>query len=280
LARGSFTREQLGRPWETHRIRSSHGYDLVVHVLPGTRLRIALFHHGVRWNWMGSIKYAEAFVREGWTVIAFDARGHGETRGPRPSFGHFERDDLLSIADWALARWPADRGFVVHGESLGGASALQYAPLDPRIDAVIADCPFSSAREILETRLRALHVPRRAIAPVVHLAAILIRATELWRIDEASPRRSILETSLPILLIHGSADTYVPTAMSVSMAAERRRLLPDAITELRLVEGARHAAAFRADPAAYEATVLAFVDAALSHRRSMPTSLASTASLD
>lgn len=268
LARGTVTREQLARPWEIHRVPSIHGYELVVHVLPGRRPRLALFHHGVRWNWMNSIKYAEAFVREGWTVLAFDARGHGETLGKRPSFGHFERDDLLSIADWALARWPAPEGFVIHGESLGAASALQYAPLDPRLDAVIADCPFSSAREILELRLGGLHLPAILVAPVTRIAGVLVKLLEGWRIEEASPRRAITRTGLPIFFIHGLGDHYVPWSMSKTMAAERRREAPGALTELWLVPGARHAAVYLQNPAAYEARVLDFVERALASKRS------------
>jgi hypothetical protein len=267
LARGSFTREQLERPWQVHRLPSSHGYDLVIRFLPGRGRRVALFHHGVRWNWMGAIKYAEAFIRDGWTVVAYDARGHGETLGLRPSFGYFEKDDLLSVADWIFERFHPGDGFVLHGESLGASSILQYAPLDPRVDAIIADCPFTSAGDILRIRLRALGLPYLILPPVSGIARMLIRLLEGWRLEEASPARACLETEAPILFIHGLADSYVPFSMSKAMAEERIRLRPDTLTRLWLVPRARHAASFKADPADYEEAVMDFIRLALAQRR-------------
>jgi hypothetical protein len=57
--------------------------------------RLAVFHHGIGWGWLGMIRYMELFRAEGWTVVAYDSRGHGLERGrragrppPRPSYGY------------------------------------------------------------------------------------------------------------------------------------------------------------------------------------------------
>lgn len=267
LEKGSLRAEDLALPWEIASIDASGPYKLTLHYIPGKGGGLAVFHHGFRWNWMSSIKYARAFVRAGWSVVAFDARGHGESGGAHPSFGAYEKRDLLAVADWAFPRLRGSEGFIVHGVSLGAAVALQYAPLDPRLDGVIADCPFSSAAAILGHRLRSIHIPRPPAFLVVRLVDLFARCFDGFSLFSAAPERAITETSVPLLLIHGDADDYVPWRMSADMAETRRRLFPHAPTELAIVPGAEHAAAYRTDPVGYENRVMRFVELAVESRR-------------
>lgn len=266
VEKGEIGREALELPWIRERIPSPFGYELAVYGLRGEGDRLAVFHHGVGWNWMGVIKYMEILSREGWSVAALDSRGHGASGGKDPSYGFFEKGDLLALADWALASFPASGGFAAFGLSLGAASVLEYAPLDPRLDAVVADCPFSSAAEELDHRLKRSFAPFFLRPLVVRLMDLLCRRLDGFSLYAASPGRAILETDKPILLIHGLDDDYVPWRMSASMAKARRRLLPGAATELLLVEGAAHARSHKAGPEAYERRLLAFLDSALRHR--------------
>ncbi len=262
LSKGEFGPEALELPWIRERIASPHGYELAVHGLKGEGDRLAIFQHGVGWNWMGVLKYMEILRREGWSVAALDSRGHGASGGKDPSYGFFEKGDLLALADWALARFPSSGGFAAFGLSLGAASVLQYAPLDPRLDAVVADCPFSSAAEELDHRLKRSFAPFFLRPLVVRLMDLLCRRLDGFSLYAASPERAILETDKPVLLVHGLKDDYVPWRMSARMARERRRLLPAARTELLLVEGATHARSHKAAPEAYERALLGFLDSA------------------
>jgi uncharacterized protein len=250
LESGEIRETVFDLPWIEEELVSPTGCALMLHALEGSVAagRLALFHHGIGTGWVSMIRYMELFRAEGWTVVAFDSRGHGRSGGgigrggrrSRPSYGYFEKADLKAVADWCLARFAHEGGFVVFGESMGAATVLQYAPLDPRLDAVIADCPYSSATAELEHRLKAAMVPPGFRALVVLAADAFCRRLEGFSLRDADPSRSILETDLPILFIHGLEDRYVPWRMSVVMAETRRRRLPRAATELLLVPGARH----------------------------------------
>jgi len=263
LASGRIDDEFLARPWIVEDVASPFGYLLRARALAGTAPRIALFHHGIGWNWMSMARQMELFRARGWTVVAFDSRGHGESGGGRPSYGILEKEDMKAVADWALGRFPSSGGFVALGESMGAATVLQYAPLDPRLDAAFADCPYSSALgEMRHSLARAMVVPGiRAL--VVRVADGICLARQGFSLGEADPSRSILETEVPVMLVHGLDDDYVPWRMSVVMAERRRRVLPAALTELLLVPGARHGGSLGADPEVYERALFGFVEESL-----------------
>ena len=250
-------------PWIEEELASPTGYTLRVRALEGIAGKVAIFHHGIGMGWVTMIKYMELFRAEGWAVVAFDSRGHGRSGGGRPSYGYFEKADLKAVADWALARFPHEGGFVVFGESMGAAAVLQYAPHEPRLDAAIADCSFSSAVDELEYRLKAAMVPPGMRALVIIVADAFCRRLEGFSLRDADPSRAILETQAPIFFIHGLEDRYVPWRMSVVMAETRRRRMPNAMTELLLAPGARHAASIGADRGRYAEALRSFLAEAL-----------------
>jgi uncharacterized protein len=276
LESGAVDEGVFALPWIEEEIASPSGYALRLHALAGVpgpagepkragAQKLALFHHGIGAGWLSMLPYMELFRAEGWSVAAFDSRGHGggdlgrDGRRPRPSFGFYEKADLKAVADCALARLPHEGGFVVFGLSMGAATALQYAPLDPRLDAVVADCPYSSAIAELDYRLKASMIPRPFRSLVVRVADAFCRRLEGFSLRDADPGRAILETRIPIFFIHGLEDRFVPWRMSVVMAETRRRRLPDAATELLLVPGARHGGSLAADREGYAEALRGFL---------------------
>lgn len=262
-------------PWETVRIESPRrGSYLEALVLPSSApspAGIAVFVHGITWTRYGMLKYMRPFVDAGWHVVAPDLPGHGGSpQGTiaAPAFGYEEKHDLGAAVDWSRLRFGAELPVVLIGESMGAATVLQYAPLAapalaPRsswkISAAVADCSYSSAEEELRARLAATGIPSFLARPAVPLVSALLRARRGYGLDDPSPERAVLETALPILFIHGSEDTYVPTAMSVRMA-ELRRAAGAGPTELLIVEGARHAKSVLVDPTGWFAAVFNFLE--------------------
>ena len=96
----------------------------------------------------------------------------------------------------------------VWGFSMGGAVALMAVPQAPEIKAVVSESSYASlAGMALQLfRIPALNYP---IAYLVGLWAKLFLGIDL---SDVSPAERVRNTSLPILLIHSSADAVIPFA--------------------------------------------------------------------
>ena len=91
-----------------------------------------LGEHGGRY-----VHVVEAMTAEGFTVVAYDLRGHGRSSGPRghaASMGELVADLDAVIADAAGRVGRAAR--IIYGHSMGGAIALSHALRFP--DAAVA----------------------------------------------------------------------------------------------------------------------------------------------
>lgn len=90
--------------------------------------------------------YAERFVAAGYTALVFDYRYFGASGGePRELL-----DPTRQLEDWdaaltyvrSLSDVDADR-VAIFGTSFGGGHAIVVAARDPRVAAVISQCPFT-----------------------------------------------------------------------------------------------------------------------------------------
>ena len=286
LEKGEFDEAFLELAWENARIVWDGPVALrpgiALHVLPaaagagagaGRTAGTAVFVHGVTWTRYGMLKYARPFAGRGWNLVLVDLPGHGDSPAPSglfPTYGFLEKYALAAVVDWTRVRFPDGGPFVLVGESMGAATALQYGPLAAdKVDAIVADCSYSSARAVLSARLAGRGVPAFLAAPVPALVSALVSRTRGCRLEDVSPEQAAAATAIPVLFIHGGDDSYVPTAMSVSMARAREESKAGP-TGLLVVPGARHGKSVLADPAAWFSAVFGFIDEYASRRGPPP----------
>jgi pimeloyl-ACP methyl ester carboxylesterase len=184
-----------------------------------------VYLHGVADNRASGIGVIDRFGRNGFDVVAYDSRAHGESGGDICTYGFFEKHDLHRVLD-GLAAEP----IVLIGTSLGAAVALQEAAQDPRVTAVIAAESFSDLRTVAAER-----APFFFTAGVVARAIALAEEQGRFQIDAVSPVAAAAAVTQPVLLVHGSddADTRPEHSQRVLQAlAGPKRLI--------LVPGARH----------------------------------------
>ncbi len=92
-----------------------------------------MYLHGIGDNRSGAAGVVERFGPQGFEVVAYDSRAHGQSDGTMCTYGIRERQDLRRV----IATIPAGPVILV-GSSLGAAVAIQTASVEPRVSGVVA----------------------------------------------------------------------------------------------------------------------------------------------
>jgi pimeloyl-ACP methyl ester carboxylesterase len=202
---------------------------------PARRRGLVVALHGVGDNHAGSGPWLGRELRPlGFDVVAYSARAHGNSGGEYCTYGFHERHDVSRVLDAVQARSGGALvgPVVLLGHSMGAAVALQAAPDDPRVTAVIAVAPFSDMAAAIQD-----YTP--FVLPRLAVRRALARAEELaaFRIAEVSPLRAVAQLKVPLLLVHGVLDKHLPPRHSRALLAAAS---PAARAQLALVHGAGH----------------------------------------
>ncbi|MCX6029247.1 MAG: lysophospholipase [Chloroflexi bacterium] len=193
---------------------------------------------------------AAALNAAGYAVLGFDLRGHGKSGGPRGHTPTYDTlmDDIGRLLDETTARYPGKPQFL-YGHSLGGNLVLNYAlRRKPRIAGVVATSPAIRVTNPLPAVQVALAKVMNKLQPGMQMAnglALdgLARDPEVIRAYTSDPlvhnkisvrlAMGMLQTgewalahaaefTLPLLLVHGSADKLTSAAASQEFAAKVR----------------------------------------------------------
>ncbi len=178
----------------------------------------------------------------GLNLLLVRQRAHGESGGTYITFGVRERRDALSWIEFHNRTHGMDNVFL-EGMSMGASTVLFAAgePLPPNVRGIVADCGFSSPAEILGHVIRRdFHLPPKLVLPLMNIWSRRLAGFDLW---ECNTRQTLARAQVPVLMIHGKADTFVPCHMSRTGYDACR-----APKELVEVEGAGHGRSFQFDP--------------------------------
>ena len=223
----------------------------------GTPRGLVLMFHGYHSSCRRDLAIQARFLHEaGYHLLLASQRAHGESEGTYICFGAKERRDVASWCCFALRR-PELQGlpFALFGLSLGASTVLMSSNigLPEQVKCIVGDCGFSGPWDIIK---RTIHQKHRIYPyPVIYFMNFWSRCLAKFDFREASVSESLRECTLPVLLIHGEEDRYVPTEMSHRAAAANPRCVT-----LWTVPHARHAQAVFYEPDAYRTRVLAFLE--------------------
>ena len=189
------------------------------------RVGTLVFLHGIADNRAGVAGVAPRFVPRGFDVIAYDSRAQGESGGSVCTYGYWEKRDLKNVID-TIPSGPV----VLLGTSLGAAVALQEAADDPRVSGIVAAEVFSDLRTVARER-----APFFFTEGAIRRAFAIAEERGRFRIDDVRPVDAARNIHVPVLLIHGAADT--------DTRPDHSRRVFDALggpKELILIDGAHH----------------------------------------
>ncbi len=153
---------------------------------------------------------AVRLAEHNFNVLLFDFRGHGRSAGEMVTFGYGEVLDLRGVLDWLEQRGIRRPG--VLGFSMGGAVAITTAALDPRVGAVVADCPFARLHTVITMGLSQAGFPRPIASRVARLLILWVDTTRDIALEVAEPARWAPAVKAPLLIIQAGRDRFVPAS--------------------------------------------------------------------
>jgi uncharacterized protein len=248
------TNQMLKRTGSTKSDFSAQAFDGVP--LKGWKVRPptsdgdwVLLYHGVSDNRTGVLGHAEFLLRRGFGVLMMDSRDQGESGGAMATYGWKERYDTVAITN-ALYASEKVRHLYALGVSMGGAIALQSAAVEPRIEAVVAEAPFASLREVSYDYAglpAGSWLGKTLFRPAPMMAMHSVEKEGGFKPEDVSPEKAVGTRAFRVLLICSRRDSTIPCRH-----AERIYKAAVGPKELWVVQGAGHAAALGQAPAEYE----------------------------
>lgn len=211
--------------------------------------------HGYRGNGIRDFCAIHSICQEiGINTLIVDQRAHGLSGGNTMTFGILERFDCQRWANYARDRFGSEREIYLSGVSMGAATVLMASslPLPENVVGIIADCPYSTPSAIIRKVISDVRFPAMLIYPFVALGAFVFGGFRLW---EESAIHAVTQSKIPILVIHGSEDKYVPPQMSADIFEHcgGKRYL-------EIFPGAGHGGCSATDPVRYEKILRSFMD--------------------
>lgn len=149
----------------------------------------------------------------GRSALLVDQRGCSDSEGNVISFGINEHRDCLAWLDFAIQRFGKDVKIILTGISMGASTVLMVSDqaLPPNVLGILADCGFSSAKDIIKKVIRQMGLPADAGYPFVKLGAKLFGHFDL---EAHSAVEAVKNATVPVIFFHGDGDDYVPCEMS------------------------------------------------------------------
>ena len=243
------------KPFETVTTISYDGLVLsgrYYHVKDGAPLDIGF--HGYRSHPLTDFSGgSEMSFQMGHNLLLVDQRAHGNSQGRSIAFGIQERQDVLSWVYFALSRFGPNTQIFLYGVSMGASTVLMVSELElpENVKGIVADCPYASAMDIILHVAKDMPIPRWLLKPFVVLGAKLYGGFDILETDTA---KAIKNAKIPILIIHGEDDKFVPCQMSDITAHN-----PELVTRYTF-PGAAHGISYLVDRPRYQEIVADFIE--------------------
>lgn len=191
----------------------------------------------------------------GHNLIVPYQRAHFSSGSRTITFGIREADDVKVWVDYAKKRFGEDVKIILCGVSMGAATVITAVGLEPdeRVVGVVADCPYSSPKGIIKKVCSDMGLPSGIAYPFAWMGALIFGRLRIKKQDGAM--YAVKNSRLPILLMHGDDDRFVPVGMSKQI----KEANPDKV-RLEIFRGAGHGLCYMCDPERYKRLVREFCE--------------------
>ena len=137
-------------PFKKVTLTTKDGIDLAAWYTPPKNGAVILVAHGYNDNRPENIYAMLAW--NGYGVLAWDFRAHGESGGDISTLGYYEQLDVEAALDYALAQEGVEH-VGAWGGSMGASTILLTASKRNEIEAIVSDSGFASLEDVVRASM-------------------------------------------------------------------------------------------------------------------------------
>jgi uncharacterized protein len=234
-------------------------------------------------NRWAAVPYAEKLRDAGYDVFAYEPRNQGDSEidpSYKPLQWVTDKDvlDGRAALDYLKDRPDANaHGIGLFGISKGGSVGLMLAAEDPAIRCIVTDGAFATYTTVVPYMRRwvsiySAHKRIQKLVPDFFYGSIGLVAMN--RVAKSRGVRfpwvesAVRRLKVPLLMIHGQADTYIKPEMAETL----RAICHSAGSDIWIVPNAKHNQAPHVEPEKYPAKLVAFFETYLGSSSSQESS--------
>lgn len=184
--------------------------------------RIIVLSHGFNSVSTYMLQYYSIYMKEGFSAVYFDQRGHGKAKKYECTMGYNEALDLIDIVKALRKKHGRNAIIGVQGESMGSGTLAQALDgIDETSDFAVLDCGYSGMDEMacwIEKLF--FFYPKAALHDLVNELSSVgdVKYTDVKGLTHIKAARP----NYPVFFAHGGGDFFVPTHFSKDMAKAKR----------------------------------------------------------
>lgn len=236
-------------------IRSEDGKRLVARLTLNPDAKgIALMFHGYRTH--PEIDFSASshvYYNAGNHILHIDQRASGESEGKYIGFGVLESRDCKRWCEYASERFGQDMPIIIAGLSMGASTVLMAAGqnLPENVCGIVADSAFSSPEAIIQKKIhQSYKVNGKLFAKAIGIWSRVIAG---YSLTGTSVIDIMKENEIPVLFVHGRADSLVPVWMT-----EKAIEVCKAPKQVLLIDGAEHGTGYLVENEIYRKMLAEF----------------------
>ena len=247
--------KMMAHPHEDVYVTSQDGLKLHGTFFPGEGKKTVICFHGYTSKGMNDyVGLSGYYLPRGYNLLLVDERAHGDSEGTYIGFGTLDRKDGLCWIRYIQERLGEDCEIWLHGMSMGAATVVMMSglALPACVKGIISDCAFTCAWDVFEHVLHSMyHLPAY---PILAAAEQMMQKRAGYGLKTCDASQEVKKAKVPILLLHGEKDTFVPCEMS-------RKIYRNCASSAKLViiPGAGHCEAYYKNPELYEKELTDFI---------------------
>ena len=211
-----------------------------------------LVGHGYPFDKANILRHA-LFLHPRFHLLVFDFRYFGESDGSYTTAGLLETRDVQAAVEYVKSRSDVNQERIgALGFSMSASAFILTK--HPAVKAIVADSPYATLEGLIARQF--FFLPGFTKWPFVAMTKLYAFIFLGVRVSDAAPAEVVRDLNVPLLIIHGDADSQIPLEHAQAIYAKAD---PDK-TKLWVVPGADHGFAHGLDGPRYEVRVRQFFE--------------------